>query len=126
MIGALRWRAGGSTNGFRMAPHGLRLILCTCLVLTACDRLPDPGGFSAGMTRDAVVARFGEPEGKQTLLRDTEHVWGPIEDFWADVDRGARVEIWTYPVQGGTVELYFVNDSTTVQGTGFAPEGAVF
>ena len=39
---------------------------------------------------------------------------------------GSTVEIWAYRVQGGTVELYFVDGSAGVQGMGFAPVGAVF
>jgi len=39
---------------------------------------------------------------------------------------GSSVEIWAYRVQGGSVELYFVDESARVQGVGFAPLGAVF
>ncbi|MBA1147580.1 hypothetical protein H0Z60_10995 [Ectothiorhodospiraceae bacterium WFHF3C12] len=109
-----------------MSTRRVSVVLLALLAMTACDRRPAPGDFSVGMTRAAVVATFGDPERTRTLIRDTEHVWGPIEDFWLDVVPGAHVEIWYYPARGGTVELYFVNDSATVLGTGFAPEGAVF
>ena len=39
---------------------------------------------------------------------------------------GSSVEVWVYRVEGGSVELYFIDASERVQGTGFAPEGAVF
>lgn len=38
----------------------------------------------------------------------------------------SQVEIWAYEVEGGTVELYFIDASERVQGGGFAPHGAVF
>jgi hypothetical protein len=51
---------------------------------------------------------------------------------------GSEVEIWYYSTRveqagddgsvaaDGTTEVYFVDGSDTVQGIGFAPEGAVF
>ena len=38
----------------------------------------------------------------------------------------SRVTIWSYPVEGGAVELYFVDDSDNVEGIGFFAEGAVY
>ena len=89
------------------------------------------------MDRAAVLAKFGHPDREQTLFKQSNPIWGPIEDFWSEVPNGAKVEIWSYPsqtrlVEGsaettpGSTELYFVNDSQTVQGVGFAPEGVVY
>ena len=35
----------------------------------------------------------------------------------------STVEVWSYEVKGGAVELYFVDESERVRGKGFAPEG---
>ena len=89
------------------------------------------------MDRSAVLAKFGPPDQEQTLFKQSNPIWGPIEDFWPEVPNGAKVEIWSYEsrtrlVEGsaettpGSTELYFVNDSMTVQGVGFAPEGVVY
>lgn len=78
------------------------------------------------MSRRQLVAEFGEPPDRQSLVKSSPHIFGPIETFWSSVPAGARVEIWSYPATGGTVELYFVDGSPEVRGTGFAPEGAVF
>lgn len=78
------------------------------------------------MSRQQVVAAFGEPHRRESLVKSAQSVWGPIETFWSSVPLGARVEIWSYPVSGGTVELYFVDDSSKVKGMGFAAEGAVY
>lgn len=97
------------------------------LVLSGCQAPPpDPADIRAGDARDAVLDQYGEPALRKTLTKREQHVWGPIEDFWADVPMDATVEIWTYPAEGGDVELYFLNDSPTVDGTAFAPEGVVY
>jgi hypothetical protein len=78
------------------------------------------------MSRQEVLAAFGEPRRRDVLVKSGTPVFGPIETFWSTVSPGARVEIWSYPATGGTVELYFVDDSSEVEGTGFAAEGAVY
>lgn len=96
------------------------------LALTACSDAAAPGDFRVGATRAEVLASHGDPERRQTLRKVDESVLGPIEDFWPSVPDGNTVEIWAYPVEGGTIELYFVDDSEHVKGKGFAPSGAVF
>jgi hypothetical protein len=78
------------------------------------------------MTRQQLIAEFGEPSQRQSLVKSTEFMFGPIETFWPSVPAGARVEIWSYVVAGGTMELYFADGAASVQGTGFAPEGVVY
>lgn len=87
------------------------------------------------MSRAAVLSRFGPPDRERELWKTSKAIWGPIEDFWSRVPEGAQVTIWQYrSVQGGgsvepidgSTELYFVNDSDSVDGIGFAVEGAVY
>lgn len=88
------------------------------------------------MLRSSVLTRFGAPERKAIVVKSSVTVSGPIESFWARVPAGAKVEIWSYtsamPQDGssdptrGSTELYFVDDSETVDGIGFAVEGAVY
>jgi hypothetical protein len=93
--------------------------------------------FAVGMSRSAVLSRFGPPDRHQTLVKTSGAVWGPIEDFWPEIPLGARVEIWSYrskaEVEGGSpdaidgsTELYFIGDSELVDGIGFAVEGAIY
>jgi len=98
---------------------------------------PDHAAFEVGMERATILATFGPPDHEQTMIKQSEAIWGPIEDFWPQVPNGAKVEIWSYEslarlVEGsdettrGSTELYFVDDSATVQGIGFAPDGVVY
>ena len=94
--------------------------------------------FVVGMSRADITARFGEPERTQNLTKSDDSIWGPIEGFWPKVPMGAAVEIWAFQSamtlespersseQPGQTELYFVNDSDTVDGIGFHIEGAVY
>ncbi len=88
------------------------------------------------MARSELLARFGEPQARQTLHKTFKAIFGPIETFWSRVPDGAKVEIWSYrstrrgagpsEVKRGSTELYFVDDSETVGGIGFAAEDAVY
>jgi hypothetical protein len=73
-----------------------------------------------------MLASHGDPQRTQTLRKTGEGIFGLIEDFWSSVPANSSVEICVYPVEGGTIELYFVDDSERVQGMGFAPSGAAF
>jgi hypothetical protein len=102
------------------------LALLGTIALFACGPIPQPSDFHVGMSRQQIVAEFGEPQSRKSLVKSDPYIWGPIETFWSSVPMGARVEIWSYPTSGGAIELYFVDDSSEVGGTAFAPEGAVY
>ena len=88
--------------------------------------------FAVGMSRADITAQFGEPDRTQKLAKSDGSIWGPIEEFWTQVPMGATVELWAFQsamrssAQPGQTELYFVNDSDTVDGIGFHFEGAVY
>ncbi len=105
------------------------LLISIALLIAACSRqpgLPAASEFRIGATREQITDRFGMPQHTQIFHKTGSAIWGPIEDFWPEVAIGSTVEVWSYRVQGGSAELYFVDNSNQVQGTGFAPEGAVF
>lgn len=104
----------------------VKYIVFLTVILAGCSSYPQPSDFEVGMSRDEVTTKFSEPDNQRSLVKTEEHVWGPIEDFWPSVPSGSRIEIWYYTVDGGTVELYFLDGSTEVKGTGFAPEDTNF
>jgi len=111
---------------FKNVRTAISVALPLILVTGACRSLPERSDFRVGMSRDSVVSTFGEPDQRQSMVKQEEPIWGAIEEFWGSVAIGSKVDIWSYKVEGGTMELYFVDDSSRVTGTGFAPEGAVF
>lgn len=114
--------------------------MAIALLATGCDLLPGgvgvPGAdappaidnpvIEVGEARSELIARLGEPSDRQEWVKQDEGVFGPIESFWGEVPLGATVEIWQFPVEGGSLEAYFVDGSETVQGTAFAPDGVVY
>jgi hypothetical protein len=104
----------------------LTVTLAFAFLSLACTTQPDVTQFKAGMARTAIVEQFGEPASKQTLVKTSLHIFGPIEDFWSSLPDQARVEIWSYRTQGGNVELYFVNGAEIASGRSFAPTGIVY
>ncbi len=109
----------------RNARNRALFILAVSFVL-ACSNSPRPGDFQVGATRQHVLESFGVPSLRQTYSKQDDAIWGPIEDFWARVPLNSSVEVSSYQVKGGTLELYFVDESERVQGKGFAPEGVVY
>jgi hypothetical protein len=107
-------------------PCGQALLTVAVLTLLACSDVPDPDEFRVGATRDQVLAIFGAPSRQQTFIKKDEHIFGPIEDFWMRVPFNSAVEIWTYRAKGGSIELYFVDESEQVLAMGFAPDGVVY
>ena len=116
-----------------------QFILVALVTLIACGpRAPNHSDFAIGMSRSAILEKFGEPQQTQTPKKTGEPIWGPIEEYWSQVPMGATVEIWSYDSrmitrrngstseQRGQTELYFVNDSNEVNGIGFHVEGAVY
>lgn len=114
-----------SVTALRFLRSRAPLALAAFVVL-ACSNTPSPGDFGIGATRAEILESFGPPARQQTFVKQGEAIWGPIEDFWSRVPLNSTVEVWAYRAEGGTVELYFIDKSDQVQGTGFAPEGAVF
>ena len=114
------------------------LIFVSLILLSCSDTLPEHSKFLVGMSRDVIIEKFGEPQRILVMTKSSEHVWGPIEDYWDKVPMGAKVEILAYDStinvqsqdnnyrQEGQTELYFVNDSKEVNGIGFYIKGAVY
>lgn len=122
-------RRSGAAGTFA-SRRGLARLAALCAVLPmlgpTCSPTPSPAAFRVGATRAEILAEHGRPQSEQVMTKRGDAIWGPIEDFWQQVPLGSSVEIWAYPVEGGSLELYFVDGSEQVQGTGFAPAGAVF
>lgn len=106
-----------------------RLFAVFLLAFPGCSRQieqPKASDFHVGATRTEILETYGTPLQEQSVHKTGNAIWGPIEEFWSQVPLGSTVDVWSYAVQGGSVELYFIDGSGRVQGIGFAPEGAVF
>ncbi len=95
-------------------------------LIATCRSLPAPSEFRSGMKRADLKARFGDPVRTETLTKQIEHVFGPIETFWSSVPMGSTVEIWSFEARGGRAEVYFLDGADVASGTGFHHKNAVY
>ena len=81
---------------------------------------------NAGTTKSRVVKKLGEPDEVNTMTKNTEFIWGPIESWWDELEMGDRIEIWAYQYDSGTYQLYFLNESDQVDFEAFIEKGTVY
>ncbi len=72
-----------------------------------------------GLRKSDVRQILGEPDKIEESTKNTEHIWGPIEDIWYQMQMGDKIVIWTYETEKGRKELYFLNDEPEVVGEFF-------
>lgn len=98
---------------------GLLALLSAGVCVGACadDDLRDRS--FVGLGKDEIRARLGSPDEVEELVKNQEHIAGPVEDLWYRLEPGGQIVIWTYETDTGTRELYFLNDSPEVAGEFF-------
>ncbi|MDH3378809.1 MAG: hypothetical protein OEQ39_17935 [Gammaproteobacteria bacterium] len=109
------------------------ILLIAMLVLgcTPATPLPLHSEFKVGASQTEIQREFGDPARTQSIHKRGEGIWGAIETFWSSVPIDSTVEVWYYrsenPTMGaGHTELYFVDNSKTVDGRGFSKDGVVY
>lgn len=79
------------------------------------------------MTKAEVVETIGEPTEKKTTTKQTEHIWGPPEEWWDELKMGDAFETWPYKYPGeGTYSVYFLRGAQTVSHVSFAEGRMVY
>lgn len=103
-----------------------------CFILTvfvpACQ-IPEKEsrGIEIGMKKIQVLNLLGRADVRNTFVKQTEHIWGPQETWWDQVQMGDSLESWLYIYPDeGTLYVYFLNDSDSVSFMAFVPEGVVY
>jgi hypothetical protein len=102
------------------------------LSLAACQATESPPltekipRVEVGTSKTEVIAQLGEPDRQETIIKQTEAIFGPPEEWWHTLAMGDRVEIWSYERPQGTLQLYFLRDSETVDYEAFIDKGVVY
>ncbi len=103
-----------------------------CFILTfflpACQ-IPEKEsrGIEVGMKKIQVRSLLGPADVRTTFVKQTEHIWGPQEAWWDQVEMGDSLESWLYIYpQEGTLYIYFLKNSNSVSFMAFTPEGVVY
>lgn len=72
-----------------------------------------------GLRKSEIKQMLGEPDTIAEWPKTTDHIWGPVEDLWYQMQMGDKMVIWTYETRKGRKELYFLNDEPEVVGEFF-------
>ena len=72
-----------------------------------------------GLQKDEVIQLLGEPDETEDIVKNAEHIFGPIEGLWYQIEIGEKIVIWRYESWNGYKELYFINDWPEVFGEFF-------
>ncbi len=105
---------------------GLFFILWV-LVAACQSSASSPSELQVGVSKAEVLELLGPPGVRGTLVKQTESIWGPQEEWWDQVEMGASLETWSYLYPGeGTQFVYFLDESDTVSFTAYTPNGVVY
>ncbi len=84
-------------------------------------------GIEVAVKKIQVRNLLGPASVRNTFVKQTEHIWGPQEAWWDQVEMGDSLESWLYIYpQEGTLFIYFLGDSDSVSFMAFTPEGVVY
>lgn len=61
-----------------------------------------------GRTVTQVRSELGEPDKIDHVTKTTDNINGPMEKFWDEVKMDGTVDVWTYNVDYGRKEVYFL------------------
>jgi len=87
------------------------------------DTLP---AVAIGTSKADVVTRLGQPDEKQTSVKQQEYIWGPPEEWWHTLEIGDSIEAWSYEFPQGILQLYFIRGSETVDYVAFVDKDIVY
>jgi hypothetical protein len=105
---------------------GLFFILWVLVAACQSSASP-PSELQVGLSKAEVLELLGPPGVRGTLVKQTESIWGPQEEWWDQVEMGGSLETWSYLYPGeGTQFVYFLDESDTVSFTAYTPNGVVY
>ena len=82
--------------------------------------------MTVGTSKADVVERLGQPDQTEIIVKQQEAIWGPPEEWWHTLEIGDSVEIWSYLSPQGTLQLYFLRGSETVDYEAFMDKDIVY
>ena len=104
----------------------LALSLAACSLTSTplpTDELPE---VEAGTSKVDVLETLGQPDSMETIVKQQEAIWGPPETWLHTLEMGDSVEIWSYLFPEGTLQLYYLRGSETVDYQAFMDKDVVY
>ena len=103
----------------------LALSLAACNLTDAPFQTHEPPQLAVGTSKADVLEALGQPDSRETIVKQQEYIWGPPEAWWHTLEMGDTVEIWSYLFPEGTLQLYFLQGSKTVDYQAFLDNDVV-
>ena len=85
-----------------------------------------PPQVTSGTSKTEILATLGQPDERETIIKQTKYIWGPPEAWWHTLEMGDEVEIWSYKYPQGALQLYFLRESETVDYQAFVDKDIVY
>jgi hypothetical protein len=104
----------------------LALSLAACSLTNAPSQTDAPPQVAIGTSKADVLEALGQPDSRETIVKQQEYIWGPPEAWWHTLEMGDSVEIWSYLFPQGTLQLYFLRGSKTVDYQAFLDKDVVY
>jgi hypothetical protein len=101
-------------------------------LLVACNstdvpvQTDEPPQAAVGTSKVDVLESLGQPDEREIIVKQQESIWGPPEEWWHTLQMGDSVEIWSYLFPQGTLQLYFLRGSETVDHKAFIDKDIVY
>lgn len=103
------------------------LFIFILLIFNFCEpetRIPD--SVEVGMNKSEVKQLLGVPPVTDTVVKDTEIIWGAEEAFWDELPMETRLDIWRYDLNEEELRLYFIDGGDSLAYKIVAPIDAVY
>jgi hypothetical protein len=120
MIDLVRWTIAGIIFSI------IAVLLVACGSTAAPIQTDEPSQVAVGTSKVEILEKLGHPDEREIIVKQQESIWGPPEEWWHTLDLGDRVEIWSYLFPQGTLQLYFVRGSETVDHKAFIDKDIVY
>ena len=104
----------------------LALSRAACNLTGAPLHTDEPPQVATGTSKADVLKALSQPDSREIIVKQQESIWGPPEAWWHTLKMGDSVELWSYRFLQGTLQLYFLRGSETVDYQAFLDKDVVY
>jgi len=68
-----------------------------------------------GMNKAEIIKVLGATNEKRYISKTNNQIQGPEKEFWHEIPKGTKIEVWTYHTAQGQLKLYFIGNSSELK-----------
>jgi len=110
-MASIGWLSGNCAEASYTQGVLIRPVLLAVLALGLFDCGPHSdleNRIFTGRTETQVRMELGEPAKVNEITKNAETINGPLESDWDEIELGDKIIVWTYEVDYGRKEIYFL------------------